>query len=103
MERCFSCRKRFACNVLINKRHECTSFEEDVMIKNTEQPSYYSRFPIQPIDFISANKIDFLVGNVIKYVCRYDAKNGVEDLKKAKVYLEKLIERTEQEVKEWTA
>lgn len=73
------------------------------MIKNTEQPSYYSRFLIQPIDFISANKIDFLVGNVIKYVCRYDAKNGVEDLKKAKVYLEKLIERTEQEAKKWTA
>ena len=62
-----------------------------------EHPSYYSRFTIQPIDFISANKIDFLAGNVIKYVCRYDAKNGVEDLKKAKVYLEKLIERTEKE------
>ena len=68
------------------------------MIKNTEQPSYYSRFPIQPIDFISANKIDFLVGNVIKYVCRYDAKNGLEDLKKAKDYLEKLIGQREHQI-----
>lgn len=34
----------------------------------------------------------FLTGNVIKYVARYQSKNGIEDLKKAKHYMEKLIE-----------
>ncbi len=34
----------------------------------------------------------FLQGNVIKYLCRYRDKNGVEDLKKARHYLDKLIE-----------
>ena len=47
---------------------------------------------IQPWDFIEANKLTFIEGNVIKYVCRHRAKNGVRDLMKAKHYLEKLIE-----------
>lgn len=34
----------------------------------------------------------FLQGNVIKYLCRYRDKNGVEDLRKARHYLDKLIE-----------
>lgn len=58
-------------------------------------PDHYSRFPIQPIDFIIKNKLSYLQGNIIKYVCRFDAKNGVEDLKKAKQYLEWLIEEAE--------
>lgn len=79
------------------------SFYYRVMEKLTNDsptsPTHYSRFPIQPIDFIAENKLNFLAGNIIKYVCRYDAKNGVEDLEKAKVYLEKLIEQTKKEQK----
>ena len=56
-------------------------------------PGWYTRFPIQPLTFIAANHLDFLTGNVIKYVCRHDARNGVEDLEKARVYLDALIER----------
>ncbi|AFH27140.1 nucleotide kinase [Clostridium phage phiZP2] len=37
--------------------------------------------------------MDFLEGNIIKYVTRYKHKNGIEDLKKAKQYIERLIER----------
>jgi len=59
-------------------------------------PSYYSRFKIQPLDFIAANKLDFLTGNIIKYVMRHDAKNGLEDLQKAKVYLERLIQQVKE-------
>lgn len=55
-------------------------------------PHHYSRWAIEPWDFISENKLDFLTGNVIKYIMRHDEKNGLEDLQKAKVYLEKLIE-----------
>jgi hypothetical protein len=46
--------------------------------------------PIQPIDFIYKNNLDFLQGNVIKYICRFRKKNGIEDLKKAKHYIELL-------------
>ena len=58
-------------------------------------PDHYSRSAIEPWDFIMANNLDFMRGNVIKYVMRYDAKNGLEDLKKARAYLDKLIEREE--------
>lgn len=54
-------------------------------------PNYYARFKIQPLDFILANGIGFCEGNVIKYVCRYDGKNGLEDLQKARTYLDRLI------------
>lgn len=64
----------------------------------TLTPSHYAKLPSQPLDFILANKLGFCEGNIIKYVCRYPYKCGLEDLKKARHYLEKLIER--QEVKE---
>lgn len=54
---------------------------------------HYSQFAIQPIDFIVANNLNFLEGNVIKYVARYKYKNGLDDLKKAKNYLDWLIEQ----------
>ena len=55
------------------------------------RPAHYARFAIEPLDFIKANNFNFLVGNVIKYVCRYDAKNGLEDLRKAREYLDHII------------
>lgn len=58
---------------------------------NKISPSHYKQGSIEPIDFIIANNMNFLEGNIIKYVSRYKFKNGVEDLKKAKFYLEKLI------------
>ena len=54
--------------------------------------SHYQKYAIQPIEFITKNNIPFLEANVIKYVVRYKDKNGLEDLKKAKHYLEMLIE-----------
>lgn len=58
-----------------------------------EGGSHYKNLPIQPVEFIHQNEIGFIAGNVIKYVCRYKAKNGVQDLEKAKHYLELLIEQ----------
>lgn len=63
------------------------------------QPSHYARYVIEPVTFIGANKLPFDVGNVIKYVCRYDAKNGIEDLEKAKRYVEIVIERVKREAR----
>ena len=59
---------------------------------NPIDPDHYY-FEIEPWDFIHANKLDFAQGNVIKYICRYKNKNGIEDLKKAKQYIEMLIEK----------
>ena len=59
-------------------------------------PSYYGDYIVKPIDFIVNNNITFAEGNIIKYVVRWKQKNGVENLKKAKVYLDKLIELGEQ-------
>jgi len=58
-------------------------------------PKHYDKvgFGIQPLEYITANELDFLEGNVIKYVSRYPHKGGVNDLLKARTYLEKLIER----------
>lgn len=54
--------------------------------------SHYKEQAIQPWDFITANELPFLEGSVIKYVARHRQKGGVEDLEKAKHFLEKLIE-----------
>jgi len=62
-----------------------------------EGGSHYKDMAIQPAKFIMANNIGFCEGNIIKYVCRYQSKNGVEDLKKARHYLDMKIEELEQE------
>ena len=53
---------------------------------------HYKAMAIQPVVFIHENNLGFLVGNIIKYVCRYAAKDGVQDLHKARHYLDMLIE-----------
>lgn len=60
--------------------------------KDAISPEHYSRFEIEPIEFIVKNKLDYPTGNVIKYVCRHDHKNGLEDLLKAKRYIDIMIE-----------
>jgi hypothetical protein len=52
-------------------------------------------FPIECIDV--TRHMGFNVGNIIKYVWRFNKKNGVEDLKKARWYLEDLIKKLEEE------
>lgn len=56
---------------------------------------HYKRMPIQPLEFIAKNNLSFFQGNVIKYVIRYKHKNGIEDLKKAKHYIDMMIEMEE--------
>jgi len=54
-------------------------------------PQHYKQGKIEVIDFILDQKMNYLEGNIIKYVSRYKYKNGIEDLKKALWYLNKLI------------
>jgi hypothetical protein len=53
---------------------------------------HYSKMNIQPIDFITQNNLSFIQGNIIKYICRYKDKNGLQDLKKAQHYMNMLLE-----------
>ena len=53
---------------------------------------HYKDLAIQPIEYTVKNKLSFLQGNVIKYITRYKDKNGVEDLKKVKHYVDFILE-----------
>lgn len=54
--------------------------------------THYKDCAIQPVEFIKANNIPFIEGNVIKYVVRHKRKNGAEDIKKAIHFLQMLLE-----------
>jgi hypothetical protein len=54
--------------------------------------NHYKGKAIQPVEYVHANGIGFFEGNVIKYVTRWRDKNGLDDLEKAKHYIEMLIE-----------
>ncbi len=68
-------------------------------MSNAIKPKHYQS-KIEPIDFILANNLNFLEGNIIKYIARYKNKNGLEDLLKAKDCLKKLINEVKNEKNE---
>jgi hypothetical protein len=53
---------------------------------------HYKSLRIQPAEFIHRNNLGFLEGCIIKRVCRYQSKGGMEDLQKAKHEIDLLIE-----------
>ena len=63
---------------------------------NITRPKHYQS-TIEPIDFIVANNLNFIEGNIVKYIARYKQKNGLEDLLKAQEYLKLLIELVKNE------
>ena len=79
------------------KRVRWTALEEMERINQSDpvNPSHYKQGGIECIEAIKAalgeGFPDYLRGNVMKYLWRYDKKNGVEDLKKARWYLDRLI------------
>ena len=70
---------------------------------NVNHPNHYNQNGMEVWDVIKAFTSDisgveaFYAGNVIKYVLRWNHKNGIEDLEKAKVYIDKLIESRKEE------
>jgi len=69
---------------MTNKKMFEEAFPQDKQIGG----SHYKNFRIQPYEFISKNNLSFFQGNVIKYVCRYLNKNGIEDIDKIIHYCE---------------
>ena len=58
---------------------------------NIKDPKHYSRWKIEPVQFMMENEIPYVEGNVIKYIMRWRYKEGLEDLHKAQEYLNILI------------
>lgn len=56
-------------------------------------PSYYKK-GIETTDYIVSHDMNYVEGNIIKYVTRYKEKNGLQDLLKAEWYLNRLIKET---------
>lgn len=61
---------------------------------NINTPEHYAGYAIEPITFIMVNKLPYAEGNVVKYVCRHDKKNGLEDIEKAVKYLKFIAKDT---------
>jgi hypothetical protein len=79
------------------KEHAKEVIEETMEEFSNSNPGmegqYTFRGGIEPLDFVMSNRMDFLEGNVVKYVYRYPFKGGLEALMKARFYLNMLIER----------
>jgi hypothetical protein len=70
---------------------------ESITGEDIDKPKRYNkRGTLECWDVIIDQEMDFLEGSVQKYLWRYKEKNGIEDLKKAKVYIDKIIQQMEQ-------
>lgn len=58
-------------------------------------PSHYTKWWIEPLEYINSNKMSYMEGNIIKYLTRYRFKNWLEDLKKCEFYIKRLIKEYE--------
>ena len=64
----------------------------DTALKKQIGGCHYNQMAIQPVEFIHANRLPFIEGAVIKYVCRHRTKNGAQDIDKAIHFLQMLKE-----------
>lgn len=89
------------CKTCISNANDTTSIPSQWIGKKetVNHPSHYqSKSGLEAIDVIEAfcdglNGIEaFCTGNALKYLCRWKSKNGIEDLKKAQWYINRLIE-----------
>lgn len=69
---------------------------------NVNSPEHYKQGKIEVIEAVEGLLTEeelsgYFVGNIIKYISRYKAKNGIEDLRKAQWYLNRLIGNMEEE------
>ena len=76
------------------ERHE-EMVKKATALDRQEGGDHYKNKSIQPVEYCMANGIGFMEGSVIKYVTRWRDKGGVQDLKKARHFLDMLIEYEE--------
>ena len=61
-------------------------------IKAQHGGNHYQKMKIQPIEYIIANQLDYLSGNIIKYASRHQSKGGADDIRKIKQYCDFILE-----------
>ena len=83
-----------------NAENECCDVKPDADMVN--HPSHYTQGGIECIDALKAATVSktgieaVCTANVIKYLWRYEEKNGIEDVKKARWYIDRLIRELEE-------
>jgi hypothetical protein len=65
-------------------------------LQQQEGGDHYKKLPVQPVEYIYLNGIPFIEGSVIKYVTRWRGKGGIADLRKARHFLDTLIQFEEE-------
>lgn len=95
---CCECKHRFEPGTMARlKAKDCFKPKEEIAndeIDMVNHPQHYSAHGIEPIDYIESHDLNFNLGNVIKYISRAPFKGTeLQDLKKAKWYLEREIKK----------
>lgn len=99
LDRCYDWYKDLDPTTCENTENECCDKEPKADMVN--HPSHYTQGGIECIDCIKSAIVGkvgieaFCAGNAIKYLFRYEEKNGIEDVKKAKWYIDRLIKELE--------
>ena len=99
LNKCYSWYKQIGQAACENAQDSCYGKESNVDMVN--HPSHYTQGGIECIDCIKSATVGkvgieaFCVGNAIKYLFRYEEKNGIEDVKKARWYIDRLIKELE--------
>lgn len=68
-----------------------TDLKQDSVLDIQHGGSHYKDKKIQPIEYITANNLDFCQGNIVKYVTRHKGKNGAEDIRKVIHYAQFIL------------
>ena len=77
------------------RKAELERVETLIALETQVGGNHYKNLAIQPVEYITANNLSYLQGSVIKYVTRYQDKNGVEDLQKAIHFVKMMIQEEE--------
>lgn len=100
LDKCYNWYKELDQAACENAKAECYNKETDADMVN--HPSHYTQGGIECIDALKAATVSktgieaVCTANAIKYLWRYEEKNGIEDVKKAKWYIDRLIRELEE-------
>ena len=93
------------CDEIDKACYKALDLTEDDVCDSVNHPAHYTRGGIECLDAIEASLTPeqyrgYLKGNIIKYLWRYEWKNGLEDVEKAQFYLNRLLASLMKETKE---
>lgn len=71
---------------------DCVKVVRESALGVQQGGTHYKDLKIQPIEYIHANSLGYIEGNIVKYITRHKSKNGAEDIKKIIHYCELLLE-----------